>query len=108
MILIILIFLILLCIVKVSNNNDLIKANVKTPEDNANVKNAKKVFRKAKYFIFMLVLSIIILISVMLCQFTTIDTFIIDYFSTDFYKEDFFNINYCIRSSHTSKVIASC
>ncbi len=94
MILIILIFLILIYLVKVSNNHDIIKEHCKTEENKANVKNAKKVFNKTKYSSALLILSLLSLIIIIICQFTKLDTIIIDYFSVDFYTEDFFNINY--------------
>lgn len=94
MILVILIFLILICFVKISNNQEIIKNNCHTEEDKANVKNAKKVFGKARYSIIMLILSFILLIAIIICQFTKIDTMIINYFSADFYVDDFFNVNY--------------
>ncbi len=91
MILVILIFLVLVCLVKVSNNHDLIKANCKTPEATANVKNAKKVFNREKYSIAFFAIGVLLIIFIVICQFTTLDTIIINYFSADFYTEDFFN-----------------
>lgn len=94
MILVILIFLILICLVKISNNQDIIKNHCKTRDDKANVKNAKKVFGHARYSIIMLIISIISVVIILICQFTTIDTVIINYFSVDIYEADFFNHNF--------------
>lgn len=81
--LIILIFLILLCYIRISNNEDLIDANCKTDNDLINIKNAKKVFRKAKIPKILLLISLLSLIIILLCQFTDIDVKIIDYISID-------------------------
>lgn len=94
MILVILIFLVLLCFVKISNNNDIIDAKCETVEDQANVKNAKKVFSRARYSIIMLIISIFFILLIIICQFTNLDTIVINYFSVDIYQADFFNANY--------------
>lgn len=94
MILVILIFLVLLYFVKVSNNNDIIDTKCETVEDQANIKNAKKVFSRARYSIIMLIISIIFILLIVICQFTNLDTVIINYFSVDIYQADFFNANY--------------
>ena len=93
MLIIVLIFIILLYLVKVSNNKEVIKKNCKTDYDKANIKNAKKVYSKSKLSIILLVLSLVSLIVLILCQFTNIDAIIIDYFMTDFYEEKAFNYN---------------
>ncbi len=89
---IVLVFLILLYLVRVSNNKDIIKANSKDKTtDNANIKNARKYYSKKKSFRFLLYISILILIVILLCDFTSIEYQIIDYFSTDFQTEQDIN-----------------
>lgn len=94
MVLIILIFVLLICVVKIVSNNDMIKEHSKTPEDKANVKNAKRVFSNAIYANILIIAAAIITLLIVLCQFTTLDTILINYFSTDFYKDDFYNVNF--------------
>lgn len=89
---IILIFLILLYIVRISNNKDIIKENSKDIiTDKANIKNARKYYSKKKLFKFLLYISILILIVILLCDFTDIEYQIIDFFSTDFSTEQDIN-----------------
>ena len=88
LLIIIVIILILLCIVRISNNNDLIKENSKDKKnDLENVKNARKYFSNKKTFKCLLIASIISIIIIIICDFTSIDAAIIDYFSTDIYQE---------------------
>ncbi len=85
---IILIFLILLYAVRIMNNEDLVKNNSKDNlTDKANIKNARKHFAKKKEYKYMLIASIITLIIVLICDFTSLEATIIDYFSYDFYAE---------------------
>lgn len=89
---IILIFLILLYIVRISNNKDIIKENSKDIiTDKANIKNARKYYSKKKLFKFLLYISILIVIVILLCDFTDIEYQIIDFFSTDFSTEQDIN-----------------
>lgn len=89
---IILIFLILLYIVRISNNKDIIKENSKDIiTDKANIKNARKYYSKKKLFKFLLYISVLILIVIILCDFTDIEYQIIDFFSTDFSTEQDIN-----------------
>ncbi len=94
MILGILIFLILICVVKISSNLDLVKNNSKTSEDKANYRNAVKFYNTSNYALGILVLAIIIIIVLVICQFTELDTVVINYFKVDFYTEDFFKSIY--------------
>lgn len=91
MILIILVFILIICIVKIISNNDIAKEHAKTPEAIANVKNAKKVLSRAKYSIILLIAAIVLTILILISKYTEIDTAIIEYFSTDFYRKDFYN-----------------
>lgn len=89
----VLIFIILLYLVKVSNNKEVIKKNCKDDYDKANIKNAKKVYSHSKLSIILLVLFFTSLIVLLLCQFTSLEAVIIDYFMTDFYEEKALDYN---------------
>ena len=94
MILVCFILLCLICLVKIVNNNDIIKEKQKSTEDKANIKNARKVYSNSKTAQILLILVGVTILIIILCQFTKIDTIIINYFSSDFYEEDFFKMNY--------------
>ena len=89
-------FLFLICLIiiemiKKSNNDDLIKENCKSQEQYENIKNAKKVFHQTKTANFLLILAIATLIIFILCDFTSIEATIIDYISADFFDETKFD-----------------
>ena len=89
---IVLVFLILLYIVRISNNKDVIKQNSKDSiTDNANIKNARKHFSNKKTFKYLLLLAILLTIVFLISDFTSIEAEIIDYFALDFYQEQEFN-----------------
>ena len=89
---IVLIFLILLYIVRISNNNDIIKQNSKDQiTDKANIKNARKHFANKKTFKYLLLLTILLTIVFLISDFTSIEAEVIDYFALDFYQEQEFN-----------------
>lgn len=81
---VILFFLIILVIIRISNNKDLINSHSKNEIDIANIENAKKVFRRSKTSNYFLIGTISIFIVLLLCNFTDIDYKIIDYISADF------------------------
>lgn len=91
MLIAILVFIIILYLIKVSNNHEVIKKNCKDDYDKANIKNAKKVYSKSKVSVILLVAFFISLIVLILCHFTSIEAIIINYFSTDFYIEEELN-----------------
>lgn len=93
---IILALLIITCALRICNNEDLIVKNCKSETDLANIKNAKKVFRKMKTYKYLLILFYLSIIILLICAFTDFDTKIIDFISTEFvYEEDMvFNNNY--------------
>lgn len=85
---IILILLILILIARISNNQDLINNNSKDKlTDHANIKNARKYYNQKKTFQYLLLATIISLLIIIICDFTSIDATIIDYFSYNIYKE---------------------
>lgn len=89
---IVLIFLILLYIVRISNNQDIIKQNSKDKiTDTANIKNARKHFSNKKTFKYLLLLAILLIIFFLISDFTSIEAKIIDFFAYDFYEEQDFN-----------------
>ncbi len=89
---IVLIFLILLYIVRISNNQDIIKQNSKDKiSDTANIKNARKHFSSKKTFKYLLLLAILLIIFFLISDFTSIEAQIIDFFAYDFYEEQDFN-----------------
>lgn len=89
---IVLIFLILLYIVRISNNKDIIKQNSKDQiTDKANIKNARKHFANKKTFKYLLLLTILLTIVFLISDFTSIEAEVIDYFALDFYQEQEFN-----------------
>lgn len=89
---IVLIFLILLYIVRISNNQDIIKQNSKDKiTDTANIKNARKHFSSKKTFKYLLLLAILLIIFFLISDFTSIEAQIIDFFAYDFYEEQDFN-----------------
>lgn len=75
---VILFFLIILVIIRISNNKDLINSHSKNEVDIANIENAKKVFRRSKTSNYFLLGTISIFIVLLLCNFTDIDYKIID------------------------------
>lgn len=86
---IVLVFLVLLYLVRISNNQDLIKENSKDKiTDTANIKNARKYFSNKKTFKILLALTIISLIIIIICDFTSIEAKVIDYFAYNYYKEE--------------------
>lgn len=91
MITFVLILLIVILVIKILSNKDIIKENSKNETDIANVKYAKKYYRKTKTATITLLVSIFILIMLLICDFTDFDKYIIDYFSTEFYVEQEFN-----------------
>lgn len=90
---IILIVLVLLILVRDSNNNDIIRENCKSQADLDNIINAKKTFGKTKLSTILLITSIIILIILLICNFTKLDDLLIDYFSFELYEQKEFNYN---------------
>lgn len=90
---IILIVLVLLIFVRDSNNNDIIRENCKSQTDLDNIINAKKRFSKNKISSILLILSILILILLLTCNFTKLDDLLIDYFSFELYEQKEFNYN---------------
>lgn len=92
----ILAMLILICAVKISNNNDLIANNCKDENDLANIDNAKKVFRKSKVYNYLLIAIYLSVIILLICAYTDIDYKIIDFISIDLVNENdvVFDFNY--------------
>lgn len=89
--LIVLIFLTLIYIVRISNNNDIIKNNAKTVEQIQYIKKEKKKYFKTTSFKILTIASIISLIIFLLMDFTNLDYVLADYFSTQFVTEQEFN-----------------
>lgn len=87
MYLFILILLIIIFIVKYLTNKETIDANCKDENDLANIKYARKYYTKTKTSFVALIISLIMLIVLLLSQYTDIDKYIIDYLSTEFYQE---------------------
>lgn len=87
LLIIILIMLFFLVYIRISNNNDLIYNNTKDETDIANINNAKKVFRKSKTANNLFLASLLLLIILMICNFTDIDYKIIDFVAIDFVDE---------------------
>lgn len=79
----ILAFLILICVVKVLNNDDIAKQCIKTEKDKANIKNARKVYSTGKESLVFLITAIVSLIVIMLLNFTNIEYAIKDFISTE-------------------------
>lgn len=94
---IILALLIILCAIRMINNDDLIVNNCKSETDLANINNAKKVFRKAKTYNYLLLAIYASIVILLICAFTDIDYHVINFISLDIVTpEDVeFNINYC-------------
>ena len=88
---IILFVLIIVYIIRISNNNDIIKKHIKTEEDKAFIKKTKKEQHKTKLSLALFGISIVVLIICLICDYTTIDYILLDYFSTEFIKEPEFN-----------------
>lgn len=88
-----LVFLILIGIVRYSNNKDLINNNCNDEQTLANVNNAKKVLRKSKTYNILFMIAAISLIIVMICNFTDLDDALIEYISIDFYQPKAFDYN---------------
>ena len=84
---IVLVILVLIWYVKYSGNKELIKEHCKTPNDKANIINAKKVYKNDRTSMALLILSIVALVIVLLVKFTKIDFLIHDYISTDIVEE---------------------
>ncbi len=87
-IILILAFLILICVVKVLNNDDIAKQCCKNDQDLANIKNARKVYSTTKESLVLLIVAIVVLIVVLLLNFTNIEYLVKDYFSTEIFSED--------------------
>ena len=87
MYLFILVLLIIIFIVKYLTNKETIDINCKDENDLANIKYARKYYTKTKTSFVALIISLIMLIVLLLSQYTDIDKYIIDYLSTDFYQE---------------------
>lgn len=90
---IILIILVLLVLIRDSNNNDIIRENCKSQTDLDNIINTKKTFGKTKLSTILLLLSIVVSLLLLVCNFTKIDDSLIDYFSFELYEEKEFNYN---------------
>ena len=88
---IIFILLVLIYIVRISNNNDIIKKNLKTEEDKLFIKEVKKAEHKTKVSFALFITAIVILIIFLICDFTNYDYIIYDYFAVDFVEEPEFN-----------------
>lgn len=84
---VILAILILVCAIKISNNNDLIANNCQSENDLENIKNAKKVFRKAKTYNYLLIAVFLSIIVLIICAYTDIDYKIIDFISIELVEE---------------------
>lgn len=84
---IVFILLILVYIVRISNNNDIIKKNIKTEEDKLFIKEVKKAEHKTKVSIVLFISAIIILIIFLICDLTNYDYIIYDYFAIGFVEE---------------------
>ncbi len=92
----ILVLLCLLTYIRISNNEDLVVANAKDETDLANIKNAKKVYRKAKDVKILLYVALISIAILLICAFSDIDYYLIDYISLDLVNKDdvAFDFNY--------------
>lgn len=91
---VILVLLIILYLVRISNNQDIIKENMKDPiTDKANIKNAKKYYSRKKTYQILLYISILLLIICILWDFTDLEVSVINYISYNIYKEEEFNRN---------------
>ena len=80
---IMLIVLILIGLVRYSNNKDLINHNCQDELTLANVNNAKKVLRKSKTYNVLFIIAAISLIIILICNFTDLDDALIDYISIE-------------------------
>lgn len=77
--------------VRISNNNDIIKNNAKTIEQMQFIKKEKKKQHSTKIFKILTAVSALSLIIFLLMDFTHLDYIIKDYFSTDFTTEQEFD-----------------
>ena len=84
----ILAFLILICVVKVLNNDDIAKQCCKNDQDLANIKNARKVYSTTKESLVLLIVAIVSLVVILLLNFTDIEYVLKDYFSTEIFSKD--------------------
>ena len=87
----VLVFMILVYLVKKSSNSEVIRENCKTPNDKANVVNARKVYNNTNTSKVLLIASIAALIFVILLKFTSLEYVIRDYISSDFVEEKEFS-----------------
>lgn len=90
---IMLIVLILIGLVRYSNNKDLINHNCQDELTLANVNNAKKVLRKSKTYNVLFIIAAISLIIILICNFTDLDDALIDYISIELYQPKAFDYN---------------
>ena len=90
--LVILILLIMVWLARKSNNDDIVKKHTKSATDTANIKNARKVYKKTITQKIMLITSIVLFIVIAVCTFTNIDVSIANYFSYNLITE--INIDY--------------
>ncbi len=88
---IVLVFMILVYLVKKSSNSELIKENCKTPNDKANVVNARKVYNNTTTSKVLLIASFVALIFAILLKFTSLEYAIRDYISSDIVEEKDFS-----------------
>lgn len=91
--LVLLILLILVWLARKSNNDDIVKKNTKSATDTANIKNARKVYKKTKTQLILLIIPIVLIIIFAICSFTDIDLTLANYFSTDIIHELTFDNN---------------
>ena len=94
---IVLVLMVIVYYVKYTGNQELIKEHCKTPNDKANIINAKKVYKGTRTSNVLLILSFVSLIAVIIIKFTSLDYLIHDYFSSDIVEEkDFSNLIFLI------------
>lgn len=79
--------LIIVELIKKSNNDDLIKENCKNQEQYENIINAQKVYHRTKLSKILIAITALILIIFILWDFTSIEVAIIEFISPEFYTE---------------------
>jgi hypothetical protein len=87
----VLVFMILVYLVKKSSNSEVIKENCKSPNDKANVINARKVYNNTITSKVLLIASFVVLVFVILLKFTPLEYVIRDYISSDIEEQKDFS-----------------
>ena len=84
---IVFILLVIIYIIRISNNKDIIQKNKKTDEDKAYIKKIKKKEHTNIISTIFFISAIVALTVIILCDYTSIDYVIADYFAESFIEE---------------------